>query len=154
MARPTLLVILALGVAGCRTSQHAAKDPVQVAVLQLSFPEAERGEIELSLDLENSEPRAGAVSAVWWELWLGGRFFAAGTQGVQQVLPLGGHARLELALPVVFRHAAQDPQTTAFDVGVRGRVAVHFGGELVFLPFHAARRLVLEGAPVLAVEEE
>jgi hypothetical protein len=121
---------------------------VELQSLSATFPSADHGEFKVALDVENREPIAGAVTSVSWEIWLHGRWFAAGTQAVSQPLPLRGTSVIQLTLPVVFRRLQVTPEPTALEVGLRGGVIVSFAGAEQRLPFEVTRRVVADGAPL------
>ena len=151
MAARLLFVCLAAALAGCRTVAPvvAPRAPVEVTAVEASFSGPDRGELKLSLRVDNPQNLDGVLTRVAWELWLGGRWFAAGIQGVNE--PLAGRQlkTLDFTLPLVFRHLEVRPDPTNVEVGVRGGVDVAFGGLAFRLPFETIRRIEVQGAPVL-----
>jgi hypothetical protein len=155
MAARALFLGLAVLATGCRTTLPAARSQaVEVRSVEASFSGADRGELKLSLEVENPQTLTGELTRVAWELWLNGRWFAAGLQAVNEPLTGRQLKTLELTLPVVFRHLEVRTDPTIVEVGVRGGVDLHFGGVSFRLPFESIRRLEVQGAPVLTGTNE
>jgi hypothetical protein len=123
---------------------------VEVTELSASFPGSDRGELKMTLDVEGRAPRPGEVVAVWWEVWLRGRWFASGTQALAHPLPrLGDSGPLALRLPVVFRRLTVVPGPTPLQIAVRGWLVSKRDGAEERMPFEAVRKIVSEGAPTV-----
>lgn len=149
-----LWLALVLGCRGAAPVRDERPHAVELVSLSAAFPRSDSGELELALEVSNREGRTGSITSVSWEVWLGGRWFAAGQQAVSVLLPLNGRAKVELELPVAFRDLEVRHEPTSVEVGVRGGVMVSYSGAVQRLPFEATRRIIAQGAPVLTVPGE
>lgn len=150
------LFSLLLFLVACRTSAPApaVRGPVEVKEVSLSFAPPDQGELGLLLEVENRQPRAGTITLLGWELWLNGRYFAAGELVTSQLLPLGGRAQLSLALPFTLKDVSLTAGPKPLELGVRGGVRVSFAGALQRLPFESRRSVISQGAPLFAAPAE
>jgi hypothetical protein len=145
---PTLL---ALALAGCpRGARPTEEDAVDVQDVRLQFGQGERGELELELTVRNPALQAGALTAVEWELWLGNRWFAAGTHAVAEPAPKGRAHTFSVRAPLSFRRTQPgNPEPVPVDVGVRGAVTLRSPGGTGRLPFEATRQMRVRHLPVV-----
>jgi hypothetical protein len=133
--------------------QASAQEPVTVQDVQVSFVSENRAQFRLALDVSNDERGAGQVRQLDWELWLQGRWFAAGTRTMSDALPHGRDA-ISVELPVVFRRMPLQQGAVPLEVGVRGALEVELGGSDVRLPFQRTLSIVSQGAPVFQGAED
>lgn len=144
-------VCLAVFVSACPRSLRAAdaaEHAVRVTGLRAEFTPGDRGEFQLDLSVANPSPQAGALTDVQWEVWIGNRWFAAGTQQIAEPLPLNEPHQFTVTVPVVFRRtvpAVEEP--VSIELGVRGGVFMRSGGLVQRLPFEARERLSVRNAP-------
>jgi hypothetical protein len=103
--------------------------------------------------VSNDERGSGQVQRLDWELWLQGRWFAAGTRAMNEALPHGRDA-LSVELPVVFRRMVVQQGAVPLEVGVRGALEVELAGSDVRLPFQRTLSVVSQGAPVFQGAED
>lgn len=155
---PGLRALLLLG-AGCATLQPSlgADAAVEVEEVRLQFLSDRAAEARLVLGVRGVPGRgagggggaAGGLRATGldWQLRLGGRPFAVGTQRV--ATPLGpGSARVEVVLPLAYAPGPVEPRAVPLAVAVQGTLTVEGpGGGPVRLPFRRAEVLRLAGAP-------
>jgi hypothetical protein len=154
--RASLLVLVFWG-AGCRPFVVLpAKEvpPVQVRSVGASFSSENHAELKLSLLVPNPTLVVGEAVQVSWELWLQGRWFAAGTRALHEPLPATQTRELSLSFPMAFRTLTVTREPTPLQVGVRGSIDARFGNEHRELSFEDGRRVVTDGAPVFAPTEE
>ncbi|MBI3185979.1 MAG: LEA type 2 family protein [Myxococcales bacterium] len=145
---------VALFSGGCKSAAQTRAEQAAVEVREVFAAfRSEGGELRLILDVENREAQAGTLSRVSWELWLRGRYFAAGEQVASGALPLGGRATVELRAPLSYQEVRVASEPTALEVAVRGGVTASFGGVLQRLPFQVRRRIVAQGAVLFGGEE-
>lgn len=151
--RFALLCTAVLAVAGCSRNllRTGGEDAVVVKDVAVDFQPGDRGDVNVELEVRNPGLPPGALTSVQWEVWLGNRWFAAGTQVLDEPLPADGTQRVKVLLPIVFHRnapASEDPR--AVEVGLRGAVTVQAGGSAQRLPFQVRRTLVTRNAPVWA----
>lgn len=143
-------VALGLGLAGCarlpfRPVPDVTAELVSVAA---SFPTDESGEVAVKLLLRNPGSTKATVLSVSWELWLEGRWFASGTQGMIEDLPPGETA-LDVQLPLAFLKAPMRKGPQLVRAAVRGSVLVLFEQEQRReVRFERVSRIVTDGVPV------
>lgn len=125
-----------------------AQGAVRIESLQASFTPGDYGEFEVGVSVASPGLQAGAVTSLSWELWLGNRWFAAGTQQLAEPLPDKGRHAFRVKLPIVFRRGAPaSDEPASLDVGIRGGVLVQSGGGMQRLPFAHRERLSIRYAP-------
>ncbi len=155
MKRPVVFLFAAWLLVACRTPGAApASKQAEVSSLSLRFPEPDVGELSFVVAMLNRTTNAGTILEVDYELWLDGRWFAAGRQRVSTVLPLDGAASVELKVPLAFRRVGYQSETRSVQVGLRGGALVSFGGEERRLRFEEVRRMSVVGAPEWETAEE
>ncbi len=138
-----------LCLAGCRTANPspAPRAPIEVAALAADFPGPDHGEVRLTLDVDNPEGVDAEAKEVTWEVWLEGRWFAAGLLEVRAALPAHRRTLIALQLPVVFKRLEVRPEPASVEVAVRGAVDLKYGKGGARVPFEATRRILARGAP-------
>ncbi|HZA13076.1 MAG TPA: hypothetical protein VE618_01210 [Myxococcaceae bacterium] len=137
---------------GCAHGAGAWADPAAVRIedVRARFTPAERGDFEVDFAIENGSGTAAAVAGIEWEVWLGGRWFAAGTLSLSEALPPRGQRRFTATLPVVFRRSGSDPaQPTSVEIGVRGNLLIGAEGRVEKVPFQDRRRIAAAYLPAV-----
>jgi hypothetical protein len=142
----------ALLCAGCagrfgKRQPAAPLELVRVREVAASFSPDGRASFRVRLDVDNPEQAAGSLNALDWEVWIQGRWFAAGTESLAEPLPRGGR-ELKVELPVVFRRLSVKPGLSSLEVGVRGRLEGSVDGNTVRLPFQRTLNVDSDGAPI------
>jgi hypothetical protein len=151
-------VVLGLSLAGCARLPFRPAPDVKAELVSVTaaFPTDETGEVALKLLLKNPGSTQASVLAVSWELWLDGRWFAAGTQGMNEALP-PGETTVDVQLPLSFLKTPMRKGPQLVRAAVRGRVLVLFEPEQRReVRFERVSRIVAQGVPVprrLADEE-
>jgi hypothetical protein len=143
-------VALAAGLSGCPRNilGEGSEGAVRVEGVRAQFTAGDRGEFEIDFALENPTGIAATVSGIEWEVWLGGRWFAAGTLALSEALPAQGSHSFKVMLPVVFRRSgAASAEPTSIEIGVRGRLTLAAGGHVHPLAFQDRRRIVAANVP-------
>ena len=148
--RVAAAVMLGLLFTGCSTRalRFGDESTARVEDLRLTFEPGERGEVQLDLVATNRALPAAAYTEISWELWLGNRWFAAGTQAMTEPAPKDAAHPFTVRAPLVFRRLqpARD-EPVSVDVGVRGAVTLRAPGGSVRLPFELSRRMSVENLP-------
>ena len=142
--------------AGCaRNARPSSEEAVRVEDVRLRFESGERGEVELSFSARSPALQAGAYTEVTWELWLGGRWFAAGTQAMAEPAPTGQPHTFRIRAPLVFRRTQPaDEAPTPVDVAIRGAVALRAPGGERRLPFEDVRLMRVPNLPEVGAGTE
>jgi hypothetical protein len=151
------LACAAAGGVGCAHGAGAWADPsaVRVEGVRARFTPGDRGDFELDFAIENGSGTRAAVAGIEWEVWLGGRWFAAGTSTLSEGLPPRGQRRFTATLPVVFRRSGSDPaQPTSVEIGVRGYLLIGADGRVEKVPFQDRRRIVAANLPAVGGRPE
>lgn len=145
----TCLALLALSACSKNALRTSEVDVVEVRALEVAFQPGDRGDVEVELVVHNPGLPAGALTALQWEVWLGNRWFAAGTQALTEPLPSGGASTVKVSLPIVFHRLVPAPEAPrAIDFGLRGAVTVQAAGSTQRLPFQTRRTVTTKYAPV------
>lgn len=135
---------------GCRVPEVLSPEvstPVSVRSVSARFPQDGRGAFGLELEVAGV-PRAGELTGLTWEVWLRGRWFAAGVRPLAQPLNADGVTRVALELPVAFDERVA-PGPAILDVGVRGYLEARLGNEERRWPFKRRLEVASDGAPRL-----
>lgn len=147
------VLALAMGMAtwGCAATRALGggqEGAVQLGEVRLRFTAGERGDLELDLTATNPGLPGAAYTEVSWELWLGNRWFAAGTQVLAEPAPQNLPHPLVVRAPLVFRRS-QSPREEAVpvDVSVRGAVTLRAPAGTLRLPFEGSRRMRVANLP-------
>jgi hypothetical protein len=151
-ASELLAVLSTLALLSCRELQPIpTPEQPQVTLTSAAahFPDANHGEFDVTLAVEDREGRMGIIESISWEIWLKNRWFAAGTQALTAPLPASGVATVSLKLPVAFRDVPVSTDRTRFDLGVRGSLSASYSGTSVRIPFAVAKRIEAIGVPIL-----
>jgi hypothetical protein len=144
------LACAAASAAGCAHGAGVRADAAAVRVedVRARFTPGDRGDFEVDFAIENARAEAAAVAGIEWEVWLGGRWFAAGTLSLSEALPPRAQRRFTATLPVVFRRSGSAPaEATAVEIGVRGQLLIGAGGHVEKVPFRDRRRIVAVNLP-------
>lgn len=152
IARLVLAATVGAAVTGCRRGVAAGgvEDPVRVESVRARFTEGDRGDFDIDFAVENRSGSEASVTAIQWEVWLGGRWFAAGTLALSEALPPRAAGRFTATLPVVFRRSgAARSEPTSIEIGVRGQLVVDTGGRVQRLAFQDRRRIKAQNVPAL-----
>ena len=138
----------------CRSVRaDGVPDPVAVSGLKVNEASIDRADFGLTLVVKNPHRWAGTLRAVTWELWLGGRWFATGTQELSGPLPGNGNLPLSLTLQTAFKRRGTSRGPDTVDARVRGNVRVDFPLGPEELTFGKSATVSTLGAP-LAPEAE
>ena len=122
---------------------------VRVEDVRARFTPEDRADVDIDFAVGNSGA-ASAVAGIEWEVWLGRRWFAAGTLSLSEPLPAGAQHRFTVTLPIVFRRAGSDSsEPTAVEIGVRGQILLGSNGRVEKVSFQDRRRIVVANAPSL-----
>jgi hypothetical protein len=125
-----------------------AQGAVRVDGVSARFTPGDRGDFEIEFTLQNPTGVPAVVSGIDWEVWLGGRWFAAGTVALSEPVPAQGAHSFKAVLPVVFRRAgAGSSDPASIDIGVRGQLTLDARGRVHPLPFQDRRRIVAANVP-------
>lgn len=145
------LALLALSACSKNALRTSEEDAVEVRALEVAFQPGDRGDVEVELVVRNPGLPTGALTALQWEVWLGNRWFAAGTQALTEPLPSGGAQTVKVSLPIVFHRSVPAPEEPrAIDFGLRGAVTVQAAGVTQRLPFQTRRTVTARYAPVFS----
>jgi hypothetical protein len=121
-----------------------------VEAVHARFTSGDRGDFDIEFALQNPTGVAAVVTGIDWEIWLGPRWFAAGTLALSEPVPAQGAHSFKVALPVVFRRSGTgSPEPTSIEIGVRGQLTLDAGGQVQPLPFQDRRRILAENVPSL-----
>lgn len=127
---------------------------VRIEDLRAEFTPEDRGDFEVDFSVENPGFVSGTLTSIQWEVWLGNRWFAAGTQTLREGLPEEGRHAFSVKLPVVFRRTVPaDLEPVTLDVGLRGGLVVTTPAGTQRLPFQAKKRVRAANAPNLGGED-
>jgi hypothetical protein len=146
LAQPALAVLLCVLAVGCRTAAVAEK--VEVTWF---FPQRlanTNGELALELAFAGYTDQT-RVSAVSFDLWIGGHWFAAGTQ----TLDAPAKDTVLVAFPLAFRRAAAKAGSNVA-VEVRGVVSLAVNGDVRTTPFEARAQLAAESLPAVPTAQD
>jgi hypothetical protein len=128
----------------------AGEDALRVEEVRARFTPGDRADFEIDFAVENRTGAAAAVTGIQWEVWLGGRWFAAGTLALSEAVPAREVRRFTATLPVVFRRVASDrPEPTSIEIGVRGHLLFGADGHVERLAFQDRRRIDAANLPPL-----
>jgi hypothetical protein len=147
------VVLLAAGCAGHRITRRAPVDPVAVRAVSARFLPQGEADFECVFDVDNPEHAAGSISGAEWEIWIQGRWFAAGTLLMAEPLPAAGR-ELKVDLRVLFRRIAVKPGPASLELGLRGGLNGSVDGNSVRLTFQRTLTVASQGAPVFGTSEE
>lgn len=132
----------------------APEEAVRIEDVRARFTPGEQGAFEVDFSVENPGFQAGAITSIQWEVWLGSRWFAAGTQQLDVPLPNEGRQAFTVTLPVVFRRTTPaDEVPVTLELGLRGGLVVQNAGGNQRLPFQTRRQVQALHAPELEQEE-
>ena len=125
-----------------------AEGAVRIEAVRAQFTPGDRGEFDIDFAIQNPTGVAAVVSGIDWEVWLGRRWFAAGTLALSEPVPARGSHSFRVLLPVVFRRSGADSaEPASIEIGVRGRLALDAGGQVQPLPFQDRRRILAANVP-------
>jgi hypothetical protein len=145
--------LLALGCAPHRITRQAPVDPVAVRGVTARFLPQGEADFECDFEVTNPEHAAGSLNGAEWEIWVQGRWFAAGTLQLAEPLPAAGR-ELKVDLRVLFRRIAVKPGPSSLELGLRGGLNGSVDGNSVRLTFQRTLTVASQGAPVFGTLEE
>lgn len=152
MRRLSCLLLL---LAGCRALDVVpVRDSLraEVAAVQASFPNETHATFELRLRARNPTRQTAKIGSLSWELWLQGKWFAAGVQQLGESVSPGEVRELRVTLPLAFRPMPMTTEPTPLLVGLRGTLAARFGDASREWYFESGSRIVAQGGPAPAAE--
>ena len=144
---------LACGCAGYRIAHAAPVNPVAVRGVTARFLPQGEADFECDFDVANPQHAAGSINGAEWEIWVQGRWFAAGTLQLAEPLPAAGR-ELKMDLRVLFRRIAVKPGPSSLELGLRGGLNGSVDGNSVRLTFQRTLTVASQGAPVFSTSEE
>lgn len=152
--RPGLLaLLLALTGLGCRTGESArakgeSAQPTALGVEGVELKFLDSGKADLAFTLVTPpETKLRQSNEVQWELWLDGRYFAAGVWRADVALPQGQTSRIKVSSPLVFRPGPVKNELMAHSVGVKGYLVGSTGVGTARVAFAEQQVLWLAGTP-------
>ena len=124
---------------------------MEVQPLSLRFEEAEQGELRIPLRL--TLQKTTSFTAASWELWLDGRWFAAGTQALSVEAKRGEGTEVVLVCPLAFRRLPASPDVRPVEVGVRGILEEKQSGRGDSFSFRSRQTLRIPHVPQVDTED-
>ncbi|MBX7117203.1 MAG: hypothetical protein K1X64_22995 [Myxococcaceae bacterium] len=120
-----LAMLSVLATTGCLATfgraSAAPLQPVQVSDVVLTFGESGKADLSFVATV-TPESDLFIATEVQWELWLDGRYFAAGVWRVEVPLVQGAPTHLPIRTPLVFRPGPVKNETMPVSVGLKGFV--------------------------------
>lgn len=139
-ATTAAVLLVPLVLAGCgHVRAQSALLRATVERVELSFASESEGELAVTLQVDPLRRSAGTFERVEWELWLDGRWFAAGTQALEVRIAERAPTEVRFTAPLHFRPTPLSTEPKRMDVGVRGVVIA------ASAPGDAERRLSFAG---------
>lgn len=140
----------ALALAGCaRPELLPSTERVRVEALSLTYLGEGEARLDAALSVHNAGSAPSQLAEVHWELWLDGRWFAAGARALGVTAPPASWTEVEWSAPLSFRADAEAEANgkRRVRVGLRGSVRASTGGFEERLRFHHLELRTLERAP-------
>lgn len=111
------------------------------------------GALSLQFAARTSGLPAGTITAVSWDAWLAGHWFASGTENLSTPLP-PGESTVELKFPIALQWISVRPGPTTLQILVRGTLDVSFEGNSRRVYFRKELAVPSDGSPTFDVPEE
>jgi hypothetical protein len=147
-----LLLASAPALLSCRRvpgTEPAGFERATVESLSLRFLSETDAELSGELRIEPTGSGVGRVQQLQWELWLDGRWFAAGTQALAVPIEADEPATVPFEARLHHRALVLSSRPATVQLGFRGALLAVYGDELQRLPFARQLELELDRAPQL-----
>lgn len=147
------LFLWALGFcAGCASTTSsrwgtAETSTVRVDEVVLAFGESGKADLAFTL-AATRESALRQANEVQWELWLDGRYFAAGIWRAEVELKTGEETKWQVKAPLIFRPGPVKNESMPVSVGVKGFLVGSTGLRTLREAFARQEVLWVAGSPV------